>query len=163
MRRLVPAFLLVVVLALPAAASAADQGVTISAGGFDKHSVDLTLGEKVTFTNNSLPPPLNESVRFEDEGSSRCEITLNPDCERTFTTAGRFPFYDPHQAGCTSYATCSDAYRGIVIVDGPPRVTGLNGPSAENRGQPVAFTASGSDPNGDAISGFNWDFGDSTG
>jgi hypothetical protein len=156
-RRLVPAFLLVVFLALPAV-SAANQTVAISTSGFSDTAPEVKPGENVTFTNSS---PAFASVRFDDDSAARCQTGAEANCVRTFPTAGHFPFYDPQQ-GCTSYASCTGTHRGVVIVDGPPTVTSLSGPVAENRGQAVAFTASASDPNGAAITGFNWDFGDGT-
>ena len=161
MRRLaLPTLIALLVLALPAAASAADQGVTISSAGFDKHEVVVLPGEKVTFTNNTL---LSDSVQFDDESTARCVTNIDTSCVRTFPTAGQFPFYDPQQMGCTSYATCTDPFRGIVIVDGPPTITNLSGPVAENRGQPLQFNATATDPNGDSIASYNWGFGDGAG
>jgi PKD repeat protein len=141
-------------LALPASALATDQGVTISAAGFDKHEVVVKPNETVTFTNNSLA----ENVQFADEGSARCQAPLPMNCARQFPDAGVFKFFDAAQ-GCT-YDTCTDPYRGIVIVDGPPSVTGLSGPASAKRGEPVALSASAADPNGDTIASYNWGFGD---
>ena len=162
MRRSVITFLALFLLAVPASAFAADQGVTISDTGFTPASVVIKPGENVIFSNNSplLDP---HSVKFDDESSSRCEIDLSGDCTRNFPTAGRYPFYDPHTAGCTSYATCSDPFRGVVIVDGPPKVDTLTAPASGTRGQAVALSATASDPNGDTISSYNWDFGDGSG
>ncbi|HEX6712276.1 MAG TPA: PKD domain-containing protein [Thermoleophilaceae bacterium] len=154
MRRLLTTTLALAVLALPASALAADQGVVLGPGGFDKHEVVIKPSETVTFTNNTLA----DNVRFEDETSNRCQAPLPMDCSRTFPDAGVFKFYDAAQ-GCT-YDTCAAEYRGIVIVDGPPSVTGLSVPATGTRGQTVPMTASASDPNGDSISSFSWDFGD---
>jgi plastocyanin len=162
LRRLVSTFLALAFLALPAGALAATQTVTIGTTSYDKHEVVIKPGDTVSFANNSdilLDP---HSVQFEDEGSSRCETNLSSDCDRTFPNAGRFPFYDPHT--CTSSADpCPDAWRGLVIVDGPPKVDTLGAPASGTRGQTVALSASGSDPNGDTISSYNWDFGDGGG
>ena len=109
-------------LALPAGALAADQPVTLGAGGFDRHEVVIKPADTVTFTNSTLA----DNVRFEDESDPRCQAPLNMNCQRGFSNAGVFRFYDQAQ-GCT-YDTCTDAFRGIVIVDGPPSVTGLTAP-----------------------------------
>jgi PKD repeat protein len=157
LRRLITTFLALAVLALPAGALAADQPITLETGGFDRHEVVIKPADTVTFTNNTL---LTDNVQFDDEGTPRCQTNLDMDCVRAFPAAGQFPFYD-QKHGCTSYATCTDdAFRGIVIVDGPPSVTGLTAPPSGTRGQAVAMTASGSDPNGDTIASYNWDFGD---
>jgi PKD repeat protein/plastocyanin len=162
-RRLASTALALTLLALLLPASAlADAGITITTSGFDKQQVVIKPGENVVFTNNTL---LTDSVQFDDEASARC--TTNPDidgsCTRNFPTAGQFKFYDPQHSGCTSYDTCVDPFRGIVIVDGPPTVTGLTGPPTATRGDQVTFTGSGADPNGDGIQSFNWDFGDGQG
>lgn len=158
-RRLGLTLVVLALLALPSGALAADQGVTISTAGYDKTAPVVKPGETVTFTNNTL---LMDSVQFDDETSSRCETSVDANCQRTFPSAGQFPFYDPHHMGCTSYATCADPYRGIVIVDGPPTVSALTVPTSLLRGQSAAFSAAGSDPNGDSIATYNWDFGDGT-
>ncbi|MEA2424732.1 MAG: hypothetical protein QOH13_1142 [Thermoleophilaceae bacterium] len=135
--------------------------MTLSSAGFDRHApaeVVVLPGETVTFTNNSLL----ENVQFTDESSTRCQAPAATNCARTFPSAGVFRFYDSAQ-GCMSYDACTDPYRGIVVVDGPPSVTSLTGPAATNRGQSVAYSASASDPNGDSIATFNWDFGDGGG
>jgi PKD repeat protein/plastocyanin len=160
LRRVVTTFLALALLALPAGALAATQVVTISGSGYDKHNVVVKPGDTVSFTNNSdvlLDP---HSVRFDDESSSRCETNLSSSCDRAFPAAGQFPFFDPHTSGCTSYATCTDAFRGIVVVDGPPSVTGLSAPASATRGQSVAVGATAGDPNGDTIASYLWDFGD---
>jgi PKD repeat protein/plastocyanin len=152
LRCLVTTILALAALALPAQALAA--GVTLSDAGFDRHEVVVKPGDSVTFTNNSLA----ENVRFQDESSNRCQAPLPANCTRTFPDAGQFKFFDAAQ-GC-SYDTCTDPYRGIVIVDGPPSVTGLAAPASGTRGQGVALAATGSDPNGDTIASYNWGFGD---
>src|SRR4051794_1827331 len=128
----------------------------IPGAGFDKHEVVVKPGESVMFTNHA---PLTDDVQFDDEAMSRCATGVEPDCTRSFPSAGVFHFWD-HAHGCTAYDTCEDAFRGIVIVDGPPSVTGLSGPASATRGQSVALAASAADPNGDTIASYNWGFGD---
>src|SRR4051794_4595220 len=140
-------------LALPASALA-DAEVVLSDAGFTPLEVVVKPGEKVIFQNTTA----TENVRFEDEAVVRCQAPVNLDCERTFPDAGVFKFYDAAHAGCTGDAC--DPYRGVVIVDGPPAVTGLSGPPSANRGQSVPLSASASDPNGDTIASYNWGFGD---
>jgi plastocyanin len=159
LRRLATTFLALFLLALPASALAADQGVTISTLGYDKHEVVIKPGDSVTFTNND---PLTDNVRFEDETQPRCDTLHFGDCTRTFSNAGIVHFWDELH-GCTGYDTCAPAYRGVVIVDGPPKVDTLTAPASGTRGQAVAMSATGSDPNGDTITAYNWDFGDGSG
>ena len=159
MRRLATTFLALFLLAMPASALAADQGVTISTLGYDKHEVVIKPGDSVTFTNND---PLTDNVRFEDETQPRCDTLHFGDCTRTFSTAGVVHFWDELH-GCTGYDTCAPEYRGVVIVDGPPKVDTLTAPASGTRGQSVAMSATGSDPNGDTITSYNWDFGDGSG
>ena len=146
-------------LALPGGALAADAVIALDAGGYDKQEVVILPGEKVTFNDSTL----TRSVRFED-GTTICDGVLAETCERTFPAAGQYKFYEPSEPGCTSYDACSGtpAFRGVVIVDGPPSVSSLNGPATAVRGQAIGFGATASDPNGDSIAAYNWDFGDGT-
>jgi PKD repeat protein/plastocyanin len=155
LRSVVTTILALAALALPAQALA--ETVNLSGAGFDRHEVVVKPGESVTFMNNTL----TENVQYSDQGSPSCAAPLYMDCTRTFDNAGQFKFFDAAQ-GC-SYDTCTDPYRGIVIVDGPPAVTGLTVPASGTRGQPVALAATGSDPNGDTIASYNWSFSDGSG
>jgi plastocyanin len=159
LRRLVTTFLALFLLAMPASALSADQGVTISTLGYDKHEIVIKPGDSVTFTNND---PLTDNVRFEDETQPRCDTLHFGDCTRTFSNAGVVHFWDELH-GCTGYDTCAPEHRGVVIVDGPPKVDTLTAPASGTRGQSVAMSATGSDPNGDTITSYNWDFGDGSG
>jgi polysaccharide biosynthesis protein PslG len=159
LRRLATTFLALFLLAMPASALAADQGVTISTFGYDRHELVIKPGDSVTFTNHD---PLTDNVRFEDESQPRCDTLHFGDCTRTFSNAGVVHFWDELH-GCTGYDTCAPEYRGVVIVDGPPKVDTLTAPASGTRGQSVAMSATGSDPNGDTITSYNWDFGDGSG
>jgi plastocyanin len=165
LRRLVSTFLALAFLALPAGALATDASVSIS----DTAYTDSTSGtststirvnEKVTWTYDNVLAP--HGVKVDGESANTCEVgsapLLSPPCTRTFTTPGRYPYYDP---GCPDYVNC--AMQGLVIVDGAPKVDTLSAPPSGTRGQSVAMTAAASDPNGDTISSYNWDFGDGGG
>jgi PKD repeat protein len=140
-------------LLAPASAHAADQAVTLGESGFDKHEVLIYPGENVVFTNNSLL----QAIQFEDETSTRCAPLSSEGCSRNFPEAGQYRFFASPQ--CDAYTTCAAEYRGVVIVDGPPSV-GISGPSSGMRGTPVVFTAAATDPNGDTIASYDWNFGD---
>ena len=159
MRRLVTTLIAAALLALPASALATDAGITLSDAGFAPTDVVVTPGGTVTFTNTSAA----ENVRFDDEAAARCQTPLSPDCSRTFPTPGVLKFFDAAHPGCISYDSCTVPFRGAVTVDGPPSVTGVSAPSSATRGEAVAVTATATDPNGDSISSFNWDFGDGGG
>jgi PKD repeat protein len=161
MRRFVPVLIAVAaLLVLPGGAFGADFPVTIASTGFNPTEPVIHPGDSVTFTKAL---GVTETAQYDDDTGTpvtpRCVLGTDANCKRTFAAAGVFKFYDPAHTGCTSYATCSGSYRGRVIVDGPPTVTSA-GAAGNLRGQPVSFTASATDPNGDAITSFNWDFGD---
>jgi PKD repeat protein len=158
LRRLAGTVLAVVALLAPASATAADAPITLDDNGFSPTEVVIKPGDSVTFTNNSALGV--ERVQFSDEAGVRCEGLLPSDCTRSNFPAGLFTFFDPAHTGCADYPTCADPYRGVVIVDGPPQASALSGPASGLRGQAVPFSAGGTDPNGDAITSFNWDFGD---
>src|SRR5690349_19106348 len=123
-------------LALPASALADPAGITLSDAGFAPTSVVVKPGETVTFTNTSTL----ENVQFEGDLLPSCQAPVNAPCARTFDAPGVFNFYDAAH-GCSSYDSCTDPFRGSVIVDGPPSVTSLSGPASATRGESVGFTA----------------------
>jgi PKD repeat protein len=155
LRRLIPLIAAIVSLAAPAAASAATINLTET--GFNPTQVVIPAGDSVTFNNTSL----TQNVKFEDEASARCAAPLPADCARAFPAGGQFRFRDANHLGCdTTYEACDPAYKGVVVVDGPPTVTGLGGPATGLRGQAVTFSGTAADPNGDTITNWIWDFGD---
>jgi PKD repeat protein len=158
LRRLVTTFIAFACLAVPAAAMA-DATVDITDPGYNPSTTTITVGQSVTWNYQSITP---HGVKL-DGGATLCdphssaELPAPAPCTQPFNTAGRYQYYDPQ---CPDYASCT-GFQGLVVVDGPP-VAAATGPASAQRGQTVTFDGSGSDPDGDAITGYHWDFGDGT-
>jgi PKD repeat protein len=166
MRRLTTAFVLALALALLAAPSAfaADATVNITDLGYSDTATGTTtshisVGEHVTWNYANT---LAHSVRLENGSADLCGAGTSPGtppCTQQFTAAGRYRYFDSQT--CTDYASCPPTFQGLLVVDGPP-VASASGPASAQRGQSVSFSGSGSDPDGDTITGYLWDFGDGT-
>ena len=127
---------------------------TVGAGG----PYSGTAGSPIAFSGTASDPDNDPLTVTWDFGDGSSGTGLSP--AHTYSAGGSFTAVISADDGRGGHATASAS---VTVTTPPPPnrppLVNAGGPYSGTAGQSIAFAATGSDPDGDALA-FSWDFGD---
>ncbi len=111
----------------------AGPSVSMSDNQFTPATLHIKVGQTVTWVNNGQAV---HTVTADDGSFNSQNIQPGGEYSRTFTAAGRYPYYCVLHGAAGGYGMA-----GVIIVDGPGGVSNSSGSSTISVGQPHAPVA----------------------
>jgi len=114
-----------------------------------------TVGSTLTFSTSGSDSE-GDSLTYQWWISGVYVTTSGPTLTRTFTTAGTYSIYVRSRDALGAYSSWSGPKTVVIsVVNHPPTVGSISGPSSGTAPVTLTFTTSGSDPDGDTLT-YQW-------